>query len=86
MGKLLLLLVVVAGVVLLLRNYQRSLARQQDPAREADPPAPTPEGMGRCARCGVHVPRSEGFLSDGRFFCTEEHLRLGSSDDPSRHG
>jgi uncharacterized protein len=33
--------------------------------------------MVRCAQCGVHLPRSEGFLSQGNYFCSDEHRRLG---------
>jgi uncharacterized protein len=29
--------------------------------------------MVACAGCGVHLPRSEALLSQGRFYCSEEH-------------
>ena len=76
MAKLLLLLAVVGGVALLLRNYQRSLARQdrEEAGQQADSAL---EDMGRCARCGVHLPKSEGFMSQGRFYCSDEHRQLG---------
>ena len=74
----LLLLVAVAGVVYaLLRNYQRAIARQQDQAATPEQPRVVAEDMVRCERCGVHLPRSEGFLSQGRYFCTDDHLKLG---------
>lgn len=79
MAKLLLLIAVFAVVVLLLKNYQRSLARQRDESRGAEgstAPAAS-EDMVRCAQCGVHLPRSEGFLSQGNYFCSDEHRRLG---------
>ncbi|MGL1834224.1 PP0621 family protein [Rhodocyclaceae bacterium SMB388] len=37
----------------------------------------TPERMLSCAHCGLHVPESEGVREDGRFFCSEDHRRLG---------
>ncbi|MCU0868905.1 MAG: hypothetical protein MUF30_04780 [Burkholderiales bacterium] len=78
MAKVLLLLGVVAVVVLLLKNYRRSLERLEAPPDGGASGAPSaPADMTRCARCGVHVPRAEGILSGGRFFCTEEHRRLG---------
>ena len=47
------------------------------------PPAPRdpamPEDMVRCAVCGVHLPRSESFTSRGKFFCSDEHRRLGAA-------
>ena len=74
----LLLLVAVAGVVYaLLRNYQRAISRQQDQTSTSDQPRAVAEDMVRCDRCGVHLPRSEGFLSQGRYFCTDDHRKLG---------
>ena len=74
MGKLLLILAAAAVVYFLIRSYQRSLRR-----RDAPPPArgAAAEDMVRCARCGVHLPRSESLLAGGEFFCSEEHRRLG---------
>ncbi|MBI1396606.1 MAG: preprotein translocase subunit YajC [Betaproteobacteria bacterium] len=76
MAKLLLLVAVVAAVLLLVKNYQRSLERQQT---EGEPRArkDSLEDMVRCAQCGVHLPRSESFLSRGRYFCSDEHRKLG---------
>lgn len=34
------------------------------------------EDMVRCARCGVHLPRSESLTRSGDFFCSAEHMRL----------
>lgn len=79
MAKFLLLVVVIAGVVLLLKNYQRTIARQQQ-GDKAEPPATGGEDMVRCARCGVHLPKSESFLAQGKFFCSDEHRKLGTSD------
>lgn len=77
MAKLLLLVVVVGIVYALLRNYQRAIARQQDQPPASDQPRAVAEDMVRCERCGVHLPRSEGFLSQGRYFCTDDHRNLG---------
>jgi uncharacterized protein len=71
-GKLIFLGLAVAVVWWLLKGYRKSHQRGQAP------PAPAPEDMVRCAHCGVHLPRSEGHLSDGKVFCSEEHLRLHS--------
>ena len=30
-----------------------------------------------CARCGLHLPRSEARESGGDLYCGEEHARLG---------
>lgn len=73
MGKLLLLLGIGFVIYLLFRNYQRSLNRPDDNA----PAQRGPEDMVKCAHCGVNLPRSEAIFSQGEFFCTPEHKRLG---------
>lgn len=83
MAKFLLLLAVIAAVVLLVRNYQRALGRPDDTPKsdaesDASRAATSSEDMVRCAHCGVHLPKSEGYLSQGRFFCSDEHRRLGT--------
>lgn len=32
-----------------------------------------PEDMVACGRCGVNLPKSEAFQSQGRFFCCKDH-------------
>lgn len=65
LGKLILLLLAVGLVVLLLKHYRRS---------QTPPPAPrASQDMVRCAHCGVHLPRSESLLADGRYYCCESH-------------
>ncbi|MFZ5555334.1 MAG: PP0621 family protein [Pseudomonadota bacterium] len=73
MGKLILLGVVILVVYWVLRGYRRSLDR----AGSEEPR--TLENMVRCAHCGLHVPRSESVEQDGRFFCSEDHRRIGGS-------
>jgi uncharacterized protein len=34
----------------------------------------------RCARCGVHLPRSEAREAGGLTYCGEEHARLGAGE------
>ena len=70
MGKLIFLVLAVVIVWAMLKNYRKSLTRDHTP------PAAAPEDMVRCIHCGVHLPRSESHASAGKFFCSEEHLRL----------
>ncbi|MEI7969082.1 MAG: PP0621 family protein [Betaproteobacteria bacterium] len=86
MAKLLLLAAVVAGVVLLLKNYQRSLARQARPEDESGEirGQSSAEDMVRCAHCNVHMPKGESFLSRGRYFCSDQHRLLGARGESSR--
>ncbi len=73
MGKLLLLIGLGLVVYLLFKNYQRSFNR---PAKPSAAPRGA-EDMVKCAHCGVNLPRSEAIFSQGEFFCTPEHQRLG---------
>ena len=68
MGKFLLL--ILFGVVLYL-VFTR--AKRPPPANE--PPAD--EAMIQCAYCRVHVPLSESLPLGDKYYCCEEHRRLG---------
>jgi uncharacterized protein len=82
LGKFLLLVALAAIVYFLLRNYKRAIARQQSEDQAAPRAArPAGEDMVRCAHCGVHMPRSESYLSDGKLYCSDEHRRLGPRAD-----
>jgi len=37
----------------------------------------TVEDMVRCEVCQVNLPRSESLLSQGKFYCCDEHRRRG---------
>src|SRR5437899_8153590 len=69
-SKLLLLIIAIVVVYFVLT----SSARKRRP-RSAPPPV---EPMVPCAHCGINVPRSEALGAAGRFFCSEEHRRLGA--------
>lgn len=64
MSRLLLLVAIAVVVYLLLRSFRKT-APQQDKT--------VAEDMVRCAHCGVHLPKSESVMTDGRFFCSVEH-------------
>jgi len=69
-SKLLILLVAVVVVYLALSGFGRK--------RRERPVPPPGEPMVPCAHCGVNLPRSEALGDAGRFFCSEEHRRLGA--------
>lgn len=72
--KLLLLVVIIWLVFSLLKKYSRSVAKDEQESGEQEPVVPaSPEDMVRCARCGVHLPRSEAILSNDEVFCCEAH-------------
>jgi uncharacterized protein len=77
MGRLILIVLIVALVVWLLR---RSLS---GPPAGAKPPQGEGEAKGdlvSCAHCGVNLPSAEARSAGGRYFCSEEHGRLGPRD------
>ena len=73
MGKLLMLVLLVVIAVWLIRRALRA-ANPADSAKNA----PIQQDLVACARCGVHLPRSEARLADGKLYCGEEHARLGA--------
>ncbi|HZP92752.1 MAG TPA: PP0621 family protein [Burkholderiales bacterium] len=80
MAKFLLLIAVFIIVYLVIRSARGGAQS----GRAQAPPAGQPEDMVRCKVCGVHLPRSEGILSRGEFYCSQEHLRLASKGPSSR--
>jgi len=58
-----------------IRSYRRGLKKRQDEINK-EPPSIEGEDMVRCIQCGVHLPKSESILSEGKFFCSDEHRRL----------
>lgn len=74
MAKLILILIAGFIIYALLRGFLRRL-----PKDDAKPQTGAGEDMVRCSRCGVHLPRSESLLADGKFFCSDAHRR-GSGD------
>jgi len=70
--KILLLIVVGLAAYAIVKKYSRTL---QAPPRR--PEVKAPEDMVKCARCGVNLPRSEAIYSQGEFYCSVEHQKLG---------
>lgn len=70
MNKILVVILVTILVVYLFRRMAGNRVK---------PPAPGKNGkvedMVRCQTCGVNLPRSEALLSQGRFYCCDEHRK-----------
>jgi uncharacterized protein len=67
MSRLIMLVVIAALVYLLIKSYRRNTPGQdKDVSTDA-------EDMVRCAKCGVHLPKSESVMSQGQFFCSAAH-------------
>jgi len=77
LAKFLLLVALVIVAYLLFRGFRRDAGMQDSARRSPSRDRSVPEDMVRCSVCGVHLPRSESFTSKGKFFCTDEHRRVG---------
>jgi uncharacterized protein len=73
MGKLLLLILLAIVGWLVFKALNRP--SRQD--RSDQPAGQSPEPMVKCAHCGIHLPQSEGLAKGERYYCCEEHRRLG---------
>lgn len=79
MGSILKIIVLLFAVWLLslivrssLRRIQRNAEKRGSPQRHEQRAT---EPMVPCARCGVHVPRAEAIVRNGKEFCSLEHAR-----------
>lgn len=73
MGKLILLLLVALAAFVIFKGLKAPRG-PRSPDRSADAAS---ERMVTCERCGVHLPESDSVRADGKYFCSEEHRRLG---------
>lgn len=76
MNKIVVVILVTVLVVYLVR---RMAANRVNPPKT--PPAGKNKGaedMVRCQVCGVNLPRSEALMSQGRFYCCDEHRKSGA--------
>lgn len=64
MSRLFLLIAIAVVVYLLIKSYRKNVPQQDKTVTE---------DMVRCAHCGVHLPKNEGILAGGQFFCCAEH-------------
>lgn len=83
MGKILFWVIVIIGGLLaarLLAHYsaqnraENGDAKQMKRQRAEKKPL---ESMVRCEHCGIHLPRSEAVMAEGRIWCSQDHAKLG---------
>ncbi|HNA28737.1 MAG TPA: PP0621 family protein [Thiobacillaceae bacterium] len=55
--------------------FWKRRGRQEDRGAMPPPPRRPVEDMVRCKICSVNLPRSEAIMSQGRFYCCDEHRR-----------
>jgi len=55
---------------------KRNLIAKANQASESNKPADANiENMVECDQCHVHLPRSEAFLVEGKFYCSKAHIK-----------
>lgn len=69
--KILLIVAFTIGIVLWFK-FMAGKRRDELPRKEK-----TSENMVRCEVCQVNLPRSEALLSQGKFYCCDEHRQRG---------
>jgi len=67
MSRLIMIIVIIALVYLLLKSYRNQPPKQDDTRATQD--------MVSCAHCGVHLPKNESLLVDGKYYCCAAHSR-----------
>lgn len=68
----------ILGLVCYLLYKKVNSGNASPRSRQARQRSNDPERIIACAHCGVHLPESEGVHAGGRFFCSDEHRRLGA--------
>lgn len=89
MGKILFWFVVILAVLIGARLLSRSVNKTSQPGpagridRGGHPQSDKDdaEEMVRCQECGIHLPRSEAYMSQGKTWCGPEHARIGLKSD-----
>ncbi len=77
MWKLIFLgLIIACAVYIIKRGIQPSGRQPDDPQKsgsgqQREQPI---ENMVECATCHVHLPKSEAFLVQGKFYCSHAHI------------
>ncbi|HEX5768905.1 MAG TPA: PP0621 family protein [Burkholderiales bacterium] len=74
MGRLVVVIVLVVLAAWLVRRAWRA-SKSSVSSRSA---GPAQQDLVSCARCGMHLPRSEAREAGGQLYCGEEHARLGA--------
>ncbi len=72
------LIFLVLTIYLLIVIFKRSNTGTKNDDKNIKKGAPAKEqeieNMVQCASCAVHLPRSEAFLVNGDFYCSQAHI------------
>jgi uncharacterized protein len=76
--KYLLWLVLILLLVWAWRRSRRPKVQRPGPSQ-----ASSPEAMGTCAHCGVHLPASEAVRGEKGLYCSTAHRNAAADRNPS---
>lgn len=77
MWKLIFLGLLIWLVIYIIKRTARPAVNHSDHTNESDGSKNNQEpieNMVQCATCRVHLPRSEAFLVNGNFYCSQAHI------------
>lgn len=65
---------IVIGLIIQMIKRNLNAKAYRAPARDKREEANI-ENMVECEQCHVHLPRSEAFLVEGKFYCSKAHIK-----------
>jgi flagellar biosynthesis/type III secretory pathway M-ring protein FliF/YscJ len=77
MWKMIFLGLLIWLIIYIMKRAIRPAAKHADHTNEAESKKANQEpgeNMVKCATCHVHLPRSEAFLVNGNFYCSQAHI------------
>lgn len=76
MWRFIFLALVIALIVYLFKRQAIQPGNSKPNASDSKPSEDKHiEDMVQCAKCSVHLPRSEAYLVAGAFYCSKEHIK-----------
>lgn len=73
MWKLIFWAIVIGLIIQVIkRNLNAKAYRSSEPNKREEANI---ENMVECEQCHVHLPRSEAFLVEGKFYCSKAHIK-----------
>lgn len=79
MWKLIFWSIVIWLAIQFIRRGLNSKSMQSQ--TRSKPEQPNIENMVQCEQCHVHLPRSDAFLVEGKFYCSQAHITSAASQD-----
>ena len=74
MGRIVFFVLLAVAAYLVWKWLQRA-GRGPDSSQ----PPTAAKAMVSCAHCGLHLPQTDALVVGDRYFCSDEHRRLGAS-------